>query len=157
MERTGTVKPDGINAALWALSGYDLVLSHFCQLRRELMRPSTFDKEASLASVDRALLLYMGNMCAELTKAASITDAPIGIKEAFDKVVSEVVGDDKVTRTMYQLIALSGQDAELAGGVTSYAVTLTVLGSYGTAPWVRFAGAVEDLFFEAHPRLAGVS
>lgn len=143
------VKPDGINAALWALAGYDPALEHFAALRRELMLQN---RPASVVSLDRMLVVYLGDMCQELRAKDG---APKG-HQAYVELIHEKLGNQMPPAT-YRIVALAGEDAELGVTILAYAAALTMHTAHGDGPWNRFRDTVDEIFYELHPRLRGAA
>lgn len=141
------VKPDGINAALWALAGYDPALEHFAALRRELMLQGK-----SVQQLDRAMLIYLCDMYNELRVAAGSTES----YSAYVELLNAKFGKEMADVT-YRMVALAGRDAELGVTIAAYAAALAMHTAHGDAPWNRFRDTVTDIFFEVHPRLRGTA
>lgn len=137
------MKPNGVNAGLWALCGYDPALEHFAALRRELMRRP--DHESKASQLDRVLVIYLVDMVNELRDIAEPFEAYV--RRRFD-----MLGHDLYIETVFRVIAISERDTELALALVAYAAALALGSAHGMAPWARFRAAVDDLYFEVYPQ-----
>lgn len=137
------LKPNGVNAALWALAGFDPALEHFAALRRELMISGK-----PVDQVDRAMVVYLNDMNGELRAAAGSREGLYEYTQLLHAKFGKALQD-----ATYWMVALAGKDAELGVTIAAYAAALTMHTAHGDGPWNRFYDTVRDVFFEVHPKL----
>lgn len=140
--RKAAVNHNPINAALWALSGFDLTCGKFADLREDLTRryPDTTDPlhtamDAALSAYlkERSLSLRLDNNCG---------------RDEIDRLADAAVGGRDVNATAMKAVRC----ANTAGAyhtmvpITEYAITLAAVSSHGPAPFNRFADIIDECY-----------
>jgi hypothetical protein len=122
-------RPDFVAAALWCLAHYDLDLRWFAEMREHL-------PEAKYASacvhIERALMAVL----------EAKTNAMADINSGYQQIIAERLG--ATTETVIR--AHDTHPHLVSDFLSSYAMMLGALSSYGPGVWERYKAMVDEMW-----------
>lgn len=140
--RKAAMSHDPVNAALWALSGFDTTCGRFADLREDLASRHPDPHEPLRQSIDVALCSYANEQSSQLRLVGGYSEQQI------DDIANNLLQRQHINKAAMQALACGSRANTYHAMValTQYAITLAAAGNFGPAPFRRFADMMEECY-----------